>query len=428
MQRLSQADAPRQIGVRSAMFRDTRSQAGLAGGSHAGDVFVRGTSTGTRLMRAKAVYFGREPSVQSQADRPSKVVAPLRLVPKPPRILHISFSSQIAGSERYCIDLANRQAALGHEVHVAGVPGSPLAAGLAKGVLFHPIGRLFRKARLQRLIDAEAIDVCHAHLSPACKAVSRLQKGDVKRVATLHVGYKARQHERLDGVICVNNAQAQRIAGFDGQAQVISNWLPATGDQTADPRLRAELRLPADALLIGAVGRLHRSKGYDVLISAFRAVAPANAALVIIGEGPHRKALEKLRGGDPRIHLPGFRKDVAGFLRSLDLFVSPSREESFGLAILEAMQAGLPIVATQTEGPSEHLRDQPITFAKPGCVDSLTDALGRAITKRGGVAYDLSPFRPAVGVSKIMAFYAHLDQPDEALDLTDVFPDKRAYA
>ncbi|MEJ1972230.1 MAG: glycosyltransferase family 4 protein [Lacunisphaera sp.] len=65
------------------------------------------------------------------------------------------------------------------------------------------------------------------------------------------------------------------------------------------------------------------------MIEAFRAVAPADAALVILGDGPQRKHLEKLRAGDDRIHFVGHRPEVHGCLRDLDLFVSPSREESF---------------------------------------------------------------------------------------------------
>jgi hypothetical protein len=60
------------------------------------------------------------------------------------RILRAVFSPRLAGSERYCVDLANHQAALGHEVHVAGAPGSPLAEALAPEVHFHPVGPLLR--------------------------------------------------------------------------------------------------------------------------------------------------------------------------------------------------------------------------------------------------------------------------------------------
>jgi glycosyltransferase involved in cell wall biosynthesis len=325
------------------------------------------------------------------------------------RILHVLFTSRIAGSERYCVDLANEQAALGHAVHVAGNAGSPLGGLLFGDVTFHGFRTPFlRSLKLRSLIAENAIDICHAHLSPACKSVAKAPE-TVAKIATLHVGYKARQHARLDGLICVNGSQLTRLNGYAGQARLISNWLPATVEGEASD-LRAELDLPAETRLVGAVGRLHPSKGQDVLISAFLRSAPRNATLIILGEGPQRAELTKLTAGDPRIHLLGHRDNVAGFLRNLDLFISPSREETFGLAILEAMQEGLPIIATATEGPAEYLRNYPVTLVPPGCVKDLSAALSTAfqadrVVGAPRIDYDLSPFTRATGVANVLEFY-----------------------
>src|SRR5882757_10042216 len=107
----------------------------------------------------------------------------------PMRILHLLFSSRLAGSERYCADLANRQVAEGHEVHVVGATGSPLAVALAPGIRFHGFNRLLRGLRVRRLLDAIAPDICHGHLSAACKILGRASSRH-QTVATLHVGYK----------------------------------------------------------------------------------------------------------------------------------------------------------------------------------------------------------------------------------------------
>jgi glycosyltransferase involved in cell wall biosynthesis len=162
--------------------------------------------------------------------------------------------------------------------------------------------------------------------------------------------------------------------------------------------------------LVGAVGRLHRSKGMDVLVSAFRASAPAKAALVILGDGPQLPELARLRAGDPRIHFLGYRSVTQDFLGDLDLFVSPSREESFGLAIVEAMSVGVPVIATAAEGPGEFLLDQPVTLVNPGSTEELTAALGFAHRdhvsgRRLRIAYDLSAFDPAARIGNIGDFY-----------------------
>ncbi len=329
-------------------------------------------------------------------------------------ILHVLFSSRIAGSERYCIDLANRQSAAGHDVHVAGMHTSPLSGALSVKVRYHPFNWFLRGLLLRRLVARLAPDICHGHLSAACKAlkgVSRRQQA----VATLHVGYKPHQHAWLDGLICVNRAQAGRLHGYRGLARTIPNWLPLAPTEAPAAGIREELGLGEDVFLVGAVGRLHPSKGMDVLISAFRTSAPARAALVILGEGPQRAALERLRGDDPRIHLLGHRSDVCDCLRDLDLFVSPSREESFGLAIIEAMSTGVPIIATAAEGPGEFLLDHPVALVPPGSVDALaaeiraaygqycTDGLPR-------IGYDLSLFDPKARLANILDFYGQVLQ------------------
>lgn len=325
------------------------------------------------------------------------------------RILHVLFSSRIAGSERYCIDLANRQAAAGHDVHVAGMRGSPLQGALSNRVRYHPFSWLLRGWALRRLVTKLSPDICHGHLSPACKAL-RGVSSQHPTVATLHVGYKAHQHSGLSGLICVNRKQAGQLRGYQGLSRTIPNWLPKIPVSSGGIGIRQELGLADDVFLVGAVGRLHRSKGMDVLVSAFRASAPAKAALVILGDGPQLPELERLRAGDPRIHFLGYRSVTQDALRDLNLFVSPSREESFGLAIVEAMSAGVPIVATAADGPGEFLLDQPVTLVSPGSVDELTAALGfaqrdHAAGRLQPINYDLSLFDAAARIGNIGDFY-----------------------
>ncbi len=337
------------------------------------------------------------------------------------RILHLLFADEIAGSERHCIDLANGQAALGHEVHVAGYCGSPIIPFLSDRVTFHGFSTaLLRGMRLRQLIARVGIEVAHAHHSPGSRALARVPDG-VTTIATLHVGFKPKRHALMDGVICVNRDQLSRLDGYAGQAGLISNWLPAAASGEAGD-LRSELNLPRETRLVGAVGRLHPSKGNDVLIAAFRQSAPENAALVIVGEGPQRSELEKIAGGDSRVHLPGYTDNVPGFLRNLDLFVSPSREESFGLAILEAMREGLPIIATATEGPSEYLRDHPVALVQPGSIDHLSAALVDALTPQdvvsnARVGYDLSAFSRSTGIANVLDFYREVADRKQRVDM-----------
>jgi glycosyltransferase involved in cell wall biosynthesis len=115
------------------------------------------------------------------------------------------------------------------------------------------------------------------------------------------------------------------------------------------------------------VGRLAPEKGLDTLITAWprvRARFPA-AQLALVGEGPHRAALEGLAGslGLPlgpsgAIELPGSSPDSMGALRGADLFVLPSREEGMSIALLEAMALGIPVVATSIDGNQRLIDDR----------------------------------------------------------------------
>lgn len=352
---------------------------------------------------------------------------------EPLTLVHVVFSSRIAGGERHCIDLANAQAALGHRVHVIGSADSAVAGALAPGVRFHglklPLLRGWRVAALARTLGA---DVCHGHLGPACKAVAHVR--GAARIGTLHVGYKAHHHARLNGLVCVNQAQHDDLPARDSLATVIYNWAPERVDQPAAPTcLRAELGLAPEQQLVGTVGRLDPAKGFDLLISAFRAHAPAHAVLAVLGEGREADRLAAAAGGDPRVRLLGYRADVDQALKSFDLFVSSSREEAFPLVILEAMRAGRPVLSTATQGPREMLCGQPARLVPVNDVPALGRAMAEELARLRAlpladrtVHYATDAYDRSAAVARTLAFYRdvmarqaalaiHLDEDDEVL-------------
>lgn len=321
-------------------------------------------------------------------------------------IVHVVFSSRIAGGERHCLDLAAAQASSGHEVHIVGPSRSAIREAVAPGVRYHGMALpLLRGRRLQRIARALGADICHAHLGPACKATAAVQEG--ARIGTLHVGYKSHQHGQLDGVVCVNRQQRGQLQTYAGESCVIHNWAPAPAPSQGN--LRTELGLRPEQLLVATVGRLHPTKGMDVLVRAFKAEAPADAALVIIGEGPQRTELERLIDADPRIHLAGFRADVDACLQEVDLFVLSSREEAFPLALLEAMRAGLPIISSETDGPREMLQGQPARLVPIADAMALGHAMGETLGElrhtRRRVSYDMRAYDRGHAVDQVETFY-----------------------
>ena len=110
----------------------------------------------------------------------------------------------------------------------------------------------------------------------------------------------------------------------------------------------AEAGASSSPIRVGSLGRLVALKGFDVLVEAVRLMAPdANLVFEVVGEGPERAHLESLAAGLPITFAPPIadRTEVADFLRSLDLFVLPSKAEGLSNVILEAVSCGVPVVA-----------------------------------------------------------------------------------
>jgi glycosyltransferase involved in cell wall biosynthesis len=126
------------------------------------------------------------------------------------------------------------------------------------------------------------------------------------------------------------------------------------------PRLpRRDWRNPP---VIGAMGRFVAKKGFDVFIAALGRLRSQGAAFraVLAGDGPERLALRRLadqHGLQDVLTFPGWVDDKPTFFAGIDVFCLPSLHEPFGIVLIEAMAQGLPIVATDSEGPSEILHD-----------------------------------------------------------------------
>jgi glycosyltransferase involved in cell wall biosynthesis len=170
-------------------------------------------------------------------------------------------------------------------------------------------------------------------------------------------------NRRFDRIIAPTTAVLDAVAVTERTSRrrmlCIPNGVDALrfqpGDALARQRVRTDLGLPADALLVGCVADLFAVKRHVDLIDAFaraRAVHP-RAHLLLIGDGPLRGMIEA-RVHDRRVadavHLLGSRKDIDAILPAFDLFALVSDTEGLSNAILEAQACGLPVVATAVGG------------------------------------------------------------------------------
>jgi len=124
--------------------------------------------------------------------------------------------------------------------------------------------------------------------------------------------------------------------------------------------LRDRLGLPKTGWLLGAVGRLTKQKGIDTLLQALCLLGNRDLNLVIFGTGEDEASLRALAiqlKVEARVHFAGYRRDLPSLLGALDLYVHPARFEGMPNAVLEAMAAACPIVATRVDGIRELIED-----------------------------------------------------------------------
>ena len=154
----------------------------------------------------------------------------------------------------------------------------------------------------------------------------------------------------------------------------------------ADPEaLQATPWRPGQPIRIGSLGRLHRVKGYDVLVEALALLDTSTPyEMVIAGDGAERHALEARANalGIKTLRFAGYAADPATFLASCHLYVQPSRSEGLCVAAHEAMQAGLPVIASAVgELPGSIVEGETGFTVPPGNPVALAAALSRALTE-----------------------------------------------
>lgn len=152
--------------------------------------------------------------------------------------------------------------------------------------------------------------------------------------------------------------------------------------------LRSELGLEEDALLITCVAELNRNKNHAFLLLAWRELALAypNAHLLIVGDGQLRQSLSALvrKASIPQVHFLGFRDDVAMIMRESDIITLVSKREGLPRAIMEAMVAERPVVATNIRGNRDLVQDGVTGFlVELGDRAGLKISLGKLLDSRG---------------------------------------------
>jgi glycosyltransferase involved in cell wall biosynthesis len=315
-------------------------------------------------------------------------------------ILQIISSSRTSGAEKHLVVLSESLRRLGHEVTAVCPPGGWLPEQLRRAgipaVEVNMHGPTGARAifKLNQLVRERRVDVIHTHLTRAtymgyfASGVARVPLVSTVHVLTKDAAYRwlpRRDHWFVAVSDYLRNGLIARGVA-SARVHTVHNGTDLLADDTIFPSLplsvRAELGVPADAELVGQVGRVDSFKGAPLLVHAARHVVEKRpkAYFVFVGNADPgiQQALWELatrNGVDDRLRFTGIRDDVPRLLSAMDVVTLPSINEACSMAIIEAMTMGKPVVATRAGGNLELVQE-----GRTGLlVERNADALGRGI-------------------------------------------------
>ncbi|MDI3480563.1 MAG: hypothetical protein PWQ97_218 [Tepidanaerobacteraceae bacterium] len=297
------------------------------------------------------------------------------------KVLHILTDTNIGGAGRYFLNLVSAWNFKRYELMAACPAGGKLESQLRKaGIKVFAISggessmKLTHIKEIRDIILAEKVDIVHTHASFAGRIAGRLsgckvvltrhglgtgRSGMVKRVATSIIS-----RIFTDCIIAISRAVKINLIESGVPADMIKivyNGIDLSKFNGVKPRLKRELGL-GDGPIIGIVARLVPEKGYEYALFSMARVLKRfpNALMVIVGDGPLRQKLkdmvDELQIMRNVIFL-GYQENVEGLVADFDVFILPSVSEGMGLALLEAMALGKPVVATEAGGIPEVVKN-----------------------------------------------------------------------
>ena len=325
------------------------------------------------------------------------------------RVCHLIHELGPGGAEHVLVDLARVAPAAGLEMRVLSL--MPLGGHRYPQMLrdlgvrvdsldlpsrWDPRGL----GRAVRLLRADPPDLLHSHLKHAdLVAAYAAPRLGIPMVSTLHLvedevglvgrlkrglGARARRRGAARTIAVSDALRSWYLSAFPeepGRVVTIPNGIPAPEPVGAERRagLRAELGVPDGTLLAAHVAIFRPGKGHDDLISAAGLLGDLPVRFGMAGSGPEEARLRSRvedEGLSGRVVFAGFREDVAGLLAASDLVVHPSHADALPTALIHALAAGVPAVATRVGGIPEILGEACGVLVPPGDPAALAAAIG----------------------------------------------------
>jgi glycosyltransferase involved in cell wall biosynthesis len=317
-------------------------------------------------------------------------------------IVHVLPKGVVGGAEKLALNIAIRQSALGHTVSMWFLfdGGSIESEAVQKGLKTHDFGlkNAFNIKGLSFIFKARATnpDILHIHtlnialiyaafIRRRCGIVLHQHELSLKQkslpVRTLVRLFKrvADQYIGVSRDTCRHMVEGLRIRGR--RINLVQNGIDLDhfGCLPDKETIRKELGVTQAATVVGAVGRLVEQKGFDMFLAVAKNIKHSipDSTFIVVGDGPCRHELEREAarlGLASCVRFLGMRNDVPRLLKAMDLLLVTSRWEPFGIVVLEAMAAEVPIVAFRVGGIPEILGDQCGELVQPNDVLEMSEA------------------------------------------------------
>ena len=326
------------------------------------------------------------------------------------KVLHVITVLGVGGTELQLRSLVQHSR---HECEVVTLfnPGPVAAMLLADGVKVHDLGMTSNKQisvlpRLWRMMRNGRYDVVHAHHYRSqvyARPAARLARVPVvisteHSIGETHLDGKHRITPGVralylgtelfsDMTIAVSQVVRDRLVSWgvpERKLTVIPNGIDlgrVAFDVTRGKQIRDEFGIGTDEYVIGVLGRLDVNKQVNLVIEAAAPLLRPGVTLLIVGKGDESTHLEDMAGRccvADHVVFAGERHDVGAMLSAMDLLVAPSREETFGLSVVEALANGIPVLYT-TSPALDGLKTSRARQI-PGTVAGIRDAMATEVS------------------------------------------------
>jgi len=331
-------------------------------------------------------------------------------------VLHMGSPKGLFGAERWILALIRHLPAARVESIVGVVkdepgPGPELCAQAARlgfeTRVFEAPGRLSLAAigQMRRFVRERGIDIVHTHGYKSDVIGFLATRGtNCRIVSTPHgwstsAGLKLQVYEALDRIVFRFldlvvplsedlYAGLRTLPGLKGKVRLIANGVDLSEvDSVGETAAELQACRTRGEAVVGYIGQLIARKSVDTLLRAFAGLRIERKRLYIVGDGPERPALERLAGElgvSEHVCFTGFRDDRIALLKGFDALVLPSKLEGIPRCVLEAMAAGVPVLATDIPGNRDVVLDRisGLLF-QVGDHDGLAGLLGTMLSDAG---------------------------------------------